>query len=114
MLVELKSPSLDNNTSAFHLQHQDPLGNSEATGFGSLTCQVTLRSGAPDSPAVYLKKGRLAMAWGLSGLTGVGFRAASSWAILGRGPHCPQPEGWGGSFYRPGTVAEPSTPRGCR
>ncbi|XP_039096126.1 thyroglobulin [Hyaena hyaena] len=39
-------------------QHQDPLGNSEATGFGSLTCQVTLRSGAPDSPAVYLKKGQ--------------------------------------------------------
>ncbi|XP_078297761.1 thyroglobulin isoform X1 [Panthera onca] len=39
-------------------QHQDTLGNSEATGFGSLRCQVTVRNGTPDSPAVYLKKGQ--------------------------------------------------------
>uniref|UniRef100_A0ABI7WJ79 Thyroglobulin n=1 Tax=Felis catus TaxID=9685 RepID=A0ABI7WJ79_FELCA len=39
-------------------QHQDTLGNSEATGFGGLRCQVTVRNGTPDSPAVYLKKGQ--------------------------------------------------------
>uniref|UniRef100_A0A8I3RWH6 Thyroglobulin n=1 Tax=Canis lupus familiaris TaxID=9615 RepID=A0A8I3RWH6_CANLF len=49
------SDSIACTTSA---QHQDTLGNSEATSFGSLRCQMTVRSGAQDSPAVYLKKGQ--------------------------------------------------------
>ncbi|XP_016071478.1 PREDICTED: thyroglobulin [Miniopterus natalensis] len=39
-------------------QDQDAAGNSKATGFGSLRCQVKVRSGGQDSPAVYLKKGQ--------------------------------------------------------
>ncbi|XP_032323561.1 thyroglobulin isoform X1 [Camelus ferus] len=39
-------------------QDQDALGNSEASRFGSLLCQVTVRSREGDSPAVYLKKGQ--------------------------------------------------------
>lgn len=34
------------------------MGNSKAISFGSLRCQVRVRSGARGSPAVYLKKGR--------------------------------------------------------
>nr|XP_054102612.1 thyroglobulin isoform X1 [Callithrix jacchus] len=39
-------------------QKQDALGNSKATSFGSLRCQVKVRSRGQDSPAVYLKKGQ--------------------------------------------------------
>ncbi|XP_032109825.1 thyroglobulin isoform X1 [Sapajus apella] len=39
-------------------QKQDALGNSKATGFGSLRCRVKVRSRGQDSPAVYLKKGQ--------------------------------------------------------
>ncbi|XP_046498238.1 thyroglobulin [Equus quagga] len=39
-------------------QDREALGNSEATGFGSLRCQVQVRSGDGGSPAVYLKKGQ--------------------------------------------------------
>ncbi|XP_066120712.1 thyroglobulin [Saccopteryx bilineata] len=39
-------------------QDPDSLGNSEGTGFGSLRCQVKVRSRGPDPPAVYLKKGQ--------------------------------------------------------
>ncbi|ELK11652.1 Thyroglobulin [Pteropus alecto] len=37
-------------------QVQAAMGNSKAIGFGSLRCQVRVRSGARGSPAVYLKK----------------------------------------------------------
>ncbi|XP_063565591.1 thyroglobulin isoform X6 [Gorilla gorilla gorilla] len=40
-------------------QKQDALGNSKATSFGSLRCQVKVRSRGQDSPAVYLKKGAI-------------------------------------------------------
>ena len=59
MFVELNGSSWGNNVTSFHLQDQDTLGNSKATGFGSLRCQVTVRSGAQDPPSVYLKKGKL-------------------------------------------------------
>ncbi|XP_054217103.1 thyroglobulin isoform X6 [Homo sapiens] len=39
-------------------QKRDALGNSKATSFGSLRCQVKVRSHGQDSPAVYLKKGQ--------------------------------------------------------
>lgn len=57
--------SQDNNAASFHLQKQDALGNSKATSFGSLRCQVKVRSRGQDSPAVYLKKGRLVRLVGL-------------------------------------------------
>lgn len=61
MFVELNCCiSQDDNAASFHLQDREALGNSEATGFGSLRCQVQVRSGDGGSPAVYLKKGRLA------------------------------------------------------
>ncbi|XP_005251095.1 thyroglobulin isoform X5 [Homo sapiens] len=40
-------------------QKRDALGNSKATSFGSLRCQVKVRSHGQDSPAVYLKKGAI-------------------------------------------------------
>ncbi|XP_026351166.3 thyroglobulin [Ursus arctos] len=49
--------SSDNIACVTSAQHQDTLGNSKATGSGSLRCQVTVRSGAQDPPSVYLKKG---------------------------------------------------------
>lgn len=54
------------------------MGNSKATGFGSLRCQVKVRSGQQDSRAVYLKKGK----WGMdgSGLSGL------MWPVLGAAP----------------------------
>ncbi|XP_037369130.1 thyroglobulin [Talpa occidentalis] len=39
-------------------QDQDALGNSKATSVGSIRCQVKVRTGAPESPAVFLKKGQ--------------------------------------------------------
>nr|XP_019579661.1 PREDICTED: thyroglobulin [Rhinolophus sinicus] len=39
-------------------QDQDTLGNSKATGFVSLRCQVKVRARDQDPPAVYLKKGQ--------------------------------------------------------
>ncbi|XP_044100852.1 thyroglobulin [Neovison vison] len=48
----------DNIACTTSAQHQDTLGNSKATSFGSLKCRVTVRSRAQGSPDVYLKKGQ--------------------------------------------------------
>lgn len=103
MFVELNSYiSQDDNAASFHLQDREALGNSEATGFGSLRCQVQVRSGDGGSLAVYLKKGRLAELDG-SGpqwLTCSVFGAAFQQGTFREGPGCPQPRGRGGSFCR--------------
>ncbi|XP_036904476.1 thyroglobulin [Sturnira hondurensis] len=39
-------------------QVKDAMGNSQASGFGGLSCQVKVRSRDPDSLAAYLKKGQ--------------------------------------------------------
>lgn len=59
MLVELNQRSRDDNAAPLHFQDQDTLGNSKATGFVSLRCQVKVRARDQDPPAVYLKKGKL-------------------------------------------------------
>lgn len=59
MLVELSQLSRDDNAAPFRFQEQDTLGNSKATGFVSLRCQVKVRGRDQDPPAVYLKKGKL-------------------------------------------------------
>lgn len=50
--------------SFFHFQEQDAMGNSKATSFRSLLCQVKVRTSGAGSLAVYRKKGRLGMLGG--------------------------------------------------
>lgn len=47
-----------------HFQEQDAVGNSKATSFRSLTCQVKVRASGAGSLVVYMKKGRLSMLGG--------------------------------------------------
>lgn len=47
-----------------HFQEQDAVGNSKATSFRSLTCQVKVRASGAGSLAVYMKKGKLSMLGG--------------------------------------------------
>ena len=75
MSVELAVTGYDNAGSS-HLQHEDALGNSQAVGFGSLSCQVKVRSGDQDSLAVYLKKGK----WAETGGSGL---SSFTWLTLG-------------------------------
>lgn len=47
-----------------YFQEQDAMGNSKATSFRSLMCQVKVRASGAGSPAVYIKKGRLGVLGG--------------------------------------------------
>ncbi|XP_057591090.1 thyroglobulin isoform X2 [Hippopotamus amphibius kiboko] len=57
---------------------EDALGTSKATSFGSLACQVKVRSGAGDSLAVYLKKGQEFPTTGQKSFEPTGFHSVLS------------------------------------
>lgn len=88
------------------------LGTSQTTSFGSLQCQVKVRSREGDPLAVYLKKGRLMSwmagkgggVWRWRGVEVAGWPTGFTCSVFGAsfpqgefrgGPHCPWPQGTG-------------------
>ncbi|OBS59215.1 hypothetical protein A6R68_09660, partial [Neotoma lepida] len=59
-------------------QEQDAVGNSEATSFRSLKCQVKVRTRGADSLAVYVKKGHESTAAGQKSFEPTGFQTVLS------------------------------------